>query len=193
MCRCLIVTALLLAAFATACGSREPKNPYEEADRGEVKLLNAQRYAFQNKVLAEGIDTAFIAGDDHAMDIELWLYDVNDDIIAIFPMKLRFSSVGIAVWLWVTTRTIPKIKNIDGKQAVDLLGTYSGMRYGIDAAAGQTVMDLKNESGVQFRLISDRAGVGVDLSAIKMHAIRGCAEHAVSWDSVIKVNDRQSW
>ncbi len=183
----------IIAVFTLVAGcGQEARNPYE-ANIDNIAILTPARFSIERKVVGSG-GAGFIVGDDTPVDFELWFYDAADAPIATFPFRLSVDATGVSAYAWSSVKTNLKIKDFTDKTVRSVLGTYVGRRSGVTFIGGQSALKVENESGVKLRVITDRIGVGIDLSAIRLKLTQGVTEHAYSWDSIVRMTEpEQNW
>ena len=75
-----IIPALLLAALACGCGSRDPQaaEKLKHEGRDETKLIrNTQNIGYSGRDIANHVDAALDANDKHNKDLQQQMADPN--------------------------------------------------------------------------------------------------------------------
>ncbi len=182
---------IFFALSFLGCGN-DPDNPYEE-NKDNIAVFTPASFKIERKVVGTG-GAGFIFGDDTPIDFELWLYDHNDAVLASFPFRVNIYATGISGYFWESVGTNIKIRDFTNRAVRDILGVYQGRRNGAVIIGGQSAIKAENDKGVEIRIVTDRTGLGIDLSHVTVKVTAGVTGFDYSWDSIIQMTEpEQNW
>lgn len=178
------LACLVLSLAALACGG-EPDNPYESTDDLPTEPLVGSYYELHHKVVDTSFNGGFIVGRNPAIDAELWVFDAGDAVVAKFPMRWRFNSVGLEFYTWMRNGGVLGVRGFDGKPVSSILGTYNGFQSGAAGIFGGTSFRSSNDDGVEVRVHNTATGIGVQFSIGSLRIEKGQGDQTHGWGSTI--------